>query len=146
MAGVAAILVIMVFAAFLRFWWATLTPSIPKNWPQGSMWIEAPPAPFDWSPRGDFVGCWLDSQRNVDRCQFADYKGKVSHVGEYTTCDERSPISNQELNIRAADYSKGTFDESTVYGVRLQNGKILIPVSACEARRNSVNPRNENEP
>ena len=138
-AGAAAILVILVFAAFLRFWWATLTPSIPKNWPQGSVWFWAPFAPLDWSPRGYFVGCWLDGQRNVDRCQFAGYNSKVLRVGDYTTCDERSPISNQELKIRAAP-------ESSLYNVLLENGRILIPISVCEARRRTVKLPSTHEP
>ncbi len=135
MAGVLALGVAIIVA---RFWWATLTPSVPKHWPPGSVWIQAPPAPLDWSPRGQFVGCWLDNRTNTDKCEFANYRGKISRVGKYTTCDDRAPLPDSQLGIRAADYTKGTFDESTVDGVKLQDGTVLIPVSACNARRNSA--------
>lgn len=137
---VLAVLILGIIGVVARFWWATLTPKVPEHWPQGAVWVEAPPAPLDWSPRGQFVGCWLDSQWNTDRCQFANYRGKISHVGDYTTCDDRSPLSDSRLGIRAADYTKGTFDESTIDAVKLQGGMILIPVSACEARKGTANP------
>jgi hypothetical protein len=95
---------------------------------------------LDWSPRGQFVGCWLDNQRNVDQCQFGDYQGKILQLADYTTCDNRPPLSDSQLGVRAADYTKGTFDESTIDGVRLQDGTILIPVSACEAPKNVSKP------
>ena len=135
-----AVLILSVICVIARFWWATLTPRVPEHWPSGSVWVEGPPAPLDWSPRGQFVGCWLDSQRNVDRCQFANYQGKITHVGDYTTCNDRPPLSNSQLGIRAADYTKGTFDESTMDAVKLQSGMILIPVSACEARKSTASP------
>jgi hypothetical protein len=128
-------IVVLLLITASRFWWATIPPRLPRHWPSGSVWVAGPPAPFDWSPRGQFVGCWLDSQRNVDRCQFANYRGKISFVGDYTTCDARPPLSDLELGVRPANYSQGTFDESTVAYVRLQGGEILIPVSTCEARK-----------
>lgn len=143
LASAALVLGISLVAA--RFWWATLTPRVPRGWPAGSVWIAAPPSPLDWSPRGDFVGCWFNAQRNVDRCQFANYQGTISHVGDYTTCDDRSALPDSQLRIRAANYAKGTFDESTVYEVKLQNGMILIPVCTCEARKNTPKP-NKSEP
>lgn len=140
-----AVLALCITALIARFWWATLTPRVPEHWPSGSVWVEAPPAPFDWSPRGEFVGCWLDSQRNVDRCQFANYRGKISHVGDYTACNDQPPLSDSQLRIRVADYTKGTFDESTANVVKLQLGTILIPTSACETRKNASNS-NDGEP
>ena len=137
---VLAVLILGIIGVAARFWWATLTPNIPEHWPSGSVWVEGPPAPLDWSPRGQFVGCWLDSQRNVDRCQFANYQGKISHVGDYTTCDDRPPLSDSQLKIRTADYTKGAFDESTIDAVKLQGGILLIAVSACEARKNTARP------
>jgi hypothetical protein len=138
--AIAGLFIVLIVAVSLRFWWATLTPKIPKYWPQGSVWVVAPPVPLEWSPDGKFVGCWLDGQRNVDRCQFASYKGKIYYMGDYTSCDDRLPLSGQDLRIRAADYTKGTFDESTVDAVRLQDGTILIPMSVCEARRGTADP------
>ena len=137
---VLAILVLGIVSVVARFWWATLTPKVPEHWPQGSVWVEAPPAPLDWSPRGQFVGCWLDHQRNVDRCQFANYQGKISYVGDYTTCDDQPPLLDWQLNIHPADYTKEGGDQSLEDRVILQNGTRLIPVSACEARKNSSKP------
>ena len=133
-----AVFVLSLIGVVARFWWATLTPEVPKHWPQGSVWVEALPAPLDWSPRGQFVGCWLDSQRNEDRCQFANYQGKISHVGDYTACDDRSPLSDWQLNVHPADYTKEGGDQSLEDRVILQDGTILIPVTACEARKSTV--------
>lgn len=130
---VVAVFILVVIGVVARFWWATLTPRVPKGWPVGSVWVEAPPEVLDWSPRGEFVGCWLDAGRDVDRCQFANYQGKISYVGDYTTCDGRGSLSDAQLKVHLADYTKEGGDESLQDRVILQDETILIPVSACKA-------------
>jgi len=139
-----AVILVAIITIVGRFWWATRTPSVPKGWPQGSVWIWAPPAPLDWSPRGAFVGCWLDQQSDVNRCQFTDYQGKIADVADFTTCDSRSPLSDWQLKIHPADYadhSDGGYESLPWCCVYLENGTVLIPASVCKSRSQLEVPR-----
>jgi hypothetical protein len=137
---VLAILILGIIGLVARFWWATLTPKVPKYWPQGSVWVEAPPAPLDWSPRGYFAGCLFDSQRSVDRCKFANYRGKVWYEADYVNCENGRMGAEGTLAITAqADWTWLNSEQLEVPRVHLKNGAILIPVTACKARQNTPN-------
>jgi hypothetical protein len=88
-----------------RSWWVSHPPKIPTNLHSDSIWIKGPPAPFFLAPRGVWLGCWFDTQRKADRCQFADYRGVVMHEDDYTSCDDKPPVSAAALKPRNHDQS-----------------------------------------
>ncbi len=120
---------------FGRLWWATLTPRRPANMPIGSVWVWAPPAPLDFSPRGYWLGCWLDGSQNVNRCRVTDRNGHVHFEDEYRSLIREMPIPSAELLIRTYKdtselwaWSKTMHNDVAV--VRLANGEILVPFKA----------------
>jgi hypothetical protein len=76
----------------------------------------------------------LDTQRNVDTCKFANYKGKLLYESDYTTCENQPPVPDDGLRLRSEN-------QATVR-VFLQDGTMLIPVDLCNPRKRSANPLN----
>jgi hypothetical protein len=112
-----------------RNWWVSHPPKIPKNLHADSVWIKGPPAPLFLAPRGIWLGCWFDAQRNVDRCQFADYKGLVLHEEDYISCDDKPPISDATLKPR-------DHDQSFAF-VFLRDQTLLWSTTECEIMKRS---------
>lgn len=86
-------------------WWVSHPPKIPTNLRSDSVWVTGPSAPFFLALRGVWLGCWFDTQRKADRCQFADYPGAVMHEDDYTSCDDQPPVSTAALQPRNHDQS-----------------------------------------
>lgn len=129
--GIAIGLIVIVGGSvILRVWWASHPPKLPGNLRANSVWVEGSPAPFVFTPRGVWVSCWLDTQRNVDRCQFADYEGKLGYEGDYTTCDNQSPMPDERLRLQNKNQA--------VVRVFLQDGTMLIPANLCDRRNRSA--------
>jgi hypothetical protein len=135
---VVGVIVVIGGPIIFRRWWVSHPPNLPRNLRQNSVWIEGPPAPLFLAPRGVWLGCWLDTQRNVDRCQFADYKGVVWEQDDYTTCDNQSPLPDERLRLQ-------TVNQATVR-VFLQDGTMLIPVNLCNPRNRRADPLNTQPP
>src|ERR1700722_12175417 len=82
--------------AFLGwFYWQSQHPHFPEGWPPGSVWVR--PASLRMFRAGVWAGCRLDTQRNADTCKFANFKGKTWYEGNYSTCDGRAPIADDQL-------------------------------------------------
>jgi len=112
-----------------RSWWVSHPPALPKNLPADSVWIKGPPAPLFLAPRGAWLGCWFDAQRNADRCRFADYKGGIIYEDDYTTCDDKPPLPDDRLQLEKRR-------QSTAF-VFLPDGTMLQPTSECELIKRS---------
>lgn len=128
-----AVCLLTIVVGLARLWWASLPPKFPKNLSPNSVWITNIMVPrFSFVPRGVWVSCWLETQRNVDRCEFSDYKGMVWHQDDYTSCDDSLPVPDARLQLR-------NHDQSTAF-VFLRDGTVLFPVSFCAARKHRANP------
>jgi hypothetical protein len=127
----------------LRVRWALQPPKLPTNLHGNPVWIapdlRAFPVRFRlaayFQPVGVWVGCWLDKQRNIDRCAFANYKGMILYEGDYTSCDDKPPVPDARLQL-------GNRRQSSLFVV-LPDGTTLIPVSECEIRKRSESQANE---
>ncbi len=127
-------------------WWASIQPKrAPRNLKGTPAWIVDPMPRFAYFPfwlfvpRGFWVSCWLDTQRNVDMCEFADFNGKVSYEGDYTTCDGRPPLPTNEVG--PTDFHQA------VSPVLLVRGGSLIPVDECRPQsRDSGPPKTQSPP
>jgi hypothetical protein len=98
--GVLAALTILVTAGLARIYWASLPPKLPRGWSANSVWMIGYRPPLSLWPQGAWVDCWLDSQRGVNRCRFADYEGRVFYESDYSICDGRPPLPTNQLKIR----------------------------------------------
>lgn len=122
-----------------RLVWAAHTPSRPKDMPTASIWVPGPNAPLDLSPRGVWVGCWLDKAKNVNRCKVANFKGHVEFEEDFVPVNGGGPLPDAELNPKHI----GTMELWTwvdehkreVPIVRLKNGTILVPERDLAALR-----------
>jgi hypothetical protein len=132
---------VAVFAGlvFFRLWWASLPPTRPKDMPPDSVWIEAPVAPFDFSPRGYWLGCWLDTLRNLNRCCVTDWRGHVEFQDEYKALSGSEPVPQTDLRLRLVDTAQlSTWSDSyqaMVPIALLTDGQILVPTKAYDELR-----------
>jgi hypothetical protein len=110
--------------------WKSQHPTRPKGWPPGSVYFRPPLRQF---LAGFWVGCQLDSNRNVDTCQFADFKGNTRYQGDYTTCDGRPPLPNEKLQLQQQNQA--------VIRVSLVDGTMLLPIDLCRDFPASPNGR-----
>ena len=113
----------------LRGWWVSHPPALPKNLPADSVWIKGPPAPLFLAPRGAWLGCWFDAQRNADRCRFADYKGVVMFEDDYTSCDDKPPVPVARLKPR-------NHDQAFAF-IFLEDRTMLWAANECEIGKRS---------
>jgi hypothetical protein len=138
------LVVVLGGSIILRLWWASQTPKLPQTLRANSVWIGPPPGRLAFAgrlafvPMGVWVSCWLDATGHVDRCQFANYKGAVLYEGEYTSCDDKPPLSDARLQLgnRRQSFSL----------VGLLDGTTLIPTSDCEIRKRIAIPEDVGPP
>jgi hypothetical protein len=127
--GIVIAIVAALGAIVARIQWANSVPSRPKNLPATAIWVSAPPAPLDFSPRGYWLACWLDAARNVDRCELTDYKGHPDFEADYSPLAGPNPVPEARLHLRSMN-SEGLWavaSQELVPVARLQDGTVLVP-------------------
>jgi hypothetical protein len=128
--GVLAVILAILGALVVRVQWASSAPSRPKELPATAIWVPAPPAPFDFSPRGYWLACWLDATRNVNRCKLTDYKGNPSFEADYSPVAGQNPISEVRLHLKPLKSTIELFvpaDQEMVPIAQLEDGTVLVP-------------------
>ena len=115
----------------------------PSDMPPTSAWVDAPALPFGFY-HGWWFGCWVDSDHKSNRCRLWGSGGlQTVYEGLYVSCDQRSPVPADELQISAPSDSSNMwvgYSEGHVFAPAafLRNGKILVPIEtprACEELR-----------
>ena len=118
-------------AVIARVQWAVSVPSRPKDLPATAIWIPAPPAPLDFSPRGYWLACWLDAARNVNRCKLTDYKGNPKFVADYSPATGPNPVSEDRLHLRTVSSEElwlwAPAGHELVPVAHLEDGTVLVP-------------------
>lgn len=112
-----------------RILWANSVPSRPKTLPVTAIWIPAPPAPLDFSPRGYWLACLLDTTRNVNLCELTDYKGNPSFEADYSPVVGHNPVSEDRLQLRpmSSEDLWVSAGQKLVPIAHLQDGTVLVP-------------------
>lgn len=112
-----------------RVRWASSTPSRPKELSTTAIWIPAPPAPLDFSPRGDWLACWLDATRNVNRCKLTDYKGKPEFEADYSPVAGPNPVPEARLHLKPLSSTElwASVGQEMVPVALLEDGTVLVP-------------------
>jgi hypothetical protein len=139
-----AIIVLFVFYDLALAWWATIPPSRPKDIPSNSAFIMSPSGGFilPLPKHGDWLYCWLDQERQVDRCRMTDTHGGLEYEGRFLPSDGSGSVPEADLQIDA----KGTgprlrwtyFRNRIMPIIHLRNGTILIPAEAAEAAKEQL--------
>jgi len=138
----AVVLIAALGLFFARIWWASQTPIRPTNIPATSIWIPAPAAPFDLSPRGWWMGCRLDAHQSSNRCYLADRQGRIEFDDEYRPLTGSSPVPEAELTLSVAKYKREHLWTASnqlrreIPIARLANGQVLVPIEALDEFRN----------
>jgi hypothetical protein len=131
LACVAIVLAVIFSAVVVRLHWASTTPSRLKGMPRNAIWVPAPPAPLDLFPRGVWLGCWLDRERNVNRCKVTDYAGSSIFDEDFSPVIGPVPIAEEQLQLKEVGtmelWAYPEKDRRGVPIVRLKNGSILVP-------------------
>jgi hypothetical protein len=116
----------------------------PSDIPRNSVWIDAPALPFSFY-HGWWFGCWIDSDGKSNRCRLwsAGLQEPIVYEGLYVSCDSRTPVQRDELQLSSPADSMGMWvgnSERSIFAPAafLTNGKVLVPVEAlrdCEKFR-----------
>ena len=125
-----------------RLQWASSAPSRPKKLPATAIWVPAPPAPLDFSPRGYWLACWLDGNRNVNRCELTDYKGRLRLHSEadYSPLIGPNPVPEARLQLQPVSSTGELWtlvDKDVFLIVHLQDGTVLVPTENLAQLRQS---------
>ena len=126
LAGVAALLVVAMIAAF---WWAGLVPNRPKAVNVDSVFLWAPHVGWPAAKRGSWLFCWYSEGK--DFCELSDIHGDTEFQGEFLPYKSASALRSDQLRIDSDKSSdrKVWVGSELIPLVYLQNGDILIPAS-----------------
>jgi hypothetical protein len=123
------VLLALVLGAFSLDQWWVQHPFRPKELPKAAIWIPAPPAPLDFSPRGDWLACWIDQDRNVDHCKLTNYKGKQEFDADYSPTIGSNPVPENHLYLKSMESEDlwAVVGQVLVPIARLRDGTIMVP-------------------
>jgi hypothetical protein len=118
-------------AVAVRLQRAASVPSRPKSLPATAIWVPAPPAPLDFSPRGYWLACWFDATRNVNRCKLTDYKGRnPTFEADYSPVTGTNPVPEVRLHLKPLKSTTELFvtvGEEMPPIAQLEDGTVLVP-------------------
>lgn len=127
--GIVIVVVAVLGAVVARIHWANSVPSRPMTLPATAIWVPAPPAPLDFSPRGYWLACWLDTIRNANRCELTDYRGIPSFEANYSPVTGPNPVAEDRLHFISVSSEElwAPAGQRLVPIVHLQDGTVLVP-------------------
>jgi hypothetical protein len=138
--GILVAIVAALAAVVARLQGAASIPPRPGELPVTAIWIPAPPAPLDFSPRGHWLACWLDAARTVDRCKLTDYKGNPSFEADYSPLAGPGPVPKARLQLRSVSSTMELWtkvDKDVFLIVHLEDGTVLVPAENLSQLRQS---------
>lgn len=110
----------------------------PSDMPADAIWIDAPAVPFGFY-RGWWLGCWVDTDGQANRCRLGT-AGSIVYEGGYVPCEGKGPVPNTELKLKAPINGSNMWSFPGVI-VWLQDGRFLVPaqnVGECEKIRHRL--------
>jgi len=119
----------------------------PSDMPANSVWIDAPAVPFGFY-HGWWLGCWIDSDQQSNRCRLygPGLHPPVVYEGRFVACETKVPVPVDQLKIKAPSDSMDMWMPSGGVAVILQNGDLLVPMGAerdCVTTRARLDERHE---
>lgn len=117
-------------------------PSLPEDMPPTSIWVPAPVIPWELSPRGWWLGCWIDRERGTAHCRTTDFIGGIKFEDDYLPANRNTPVNADMLRVvpfhGEMDWEWVQQEGDVVPIVHLQNGTILVPARDFEELRERV--------
>ncbi len=123
------VLLALALGAFSLDQWWTQHPSRPRGLPETAIWIPAPPAPLDFTPRGYWLACWFEHDRDVDHCKLTDYTGKQEFDADYSPTLGSNPVAENRLYLKKMESEDlwAAVGKDIVPIARLRDDTILVP-------------------
>jgi hypothetical protein len=113
----------------------------PKDMPEGAHFIQSGYDVNTNEPKGNWVACKVDEVQTTNWCRVTDARGMVVYEGFFLPVNSSVPAQESELKIAVNSVSKlwvrGPAEEAPVPVIRLENGKLLVPL----ADRDALNQR-----
>jgi hypothetical protein len=140
--GIAFLILCILYGLF--YMWENSPPKRPANVPSSAGYYGGWALPFTFSKRGDWVNCWFDGEKNVDRCRVTQVDGSFKYEGTYLPYQSHTPIPQNELLIDSDAMNRGqeqvnvgaSIDDPSMSDYRvvplvyLRDGEVLIPERA----------------
>jgi hypothetical protein len=124
-----------------------LHPTLPKDMPADSRFVQSGYDLQHNEPKGDWVSCTADSPDDTDFCRVTDNHGTVIYQGDFMSVSDTGQVPAGQLQIASMDsrelWVEGPGDALPVPAIALTNGKTLVPAvdSGALAVRWRKNPR-----
>ncbi|NYF89501.1 hypothetical protein HDF08_001568 [Edaphobacter lichenicola] len=119
-------------------WWGRSTPSHPKNLPTNAVWLRPPTVVFDFTRRGNWVGCSVESQNN--RCVVTDARGNVEYDDLFLPIEGIGPVRKERLiySVRNSGclWVYLNLGKKNVPVIHLQDGTVLLPLEGYNELKN----------
>jgi hypothetical protein len=141
---VGGIILACLLGLVIRMWWANTPPDLPNGMPKNSVWIEPPPAPFETSKRGYWLGCWQDKTTSSPKCRLTDTKGQLLFEDNFVPYgDSERVFGLNDLKLQKVLTTEMWvfLEDGGVPIVHLKNGTMLIPASKYAAVKMRLDDR-----
>jgi hypothetical protein len=113
---------------------------------ENTVWVKAP-LTFG-SGQGWWLGCWIDSDQQSNRCRLYDRQVNppIVYEGRYLVCEGQSPVPLNQLKIKPPDDPRDMWLRPDGVAVVLQDGRLLVPTvdrEDCAKIRANLEDRHE---
>jgi hypothetical protein len=134
--GIIVAAVCVVFLA-VRHGGVAMQAARPADMPEGAHFIQSGYDVNTNEPKGNWVACKVDDGQGANWCRVTDARGMVVYEGFYLPVNSSVPAQQSELKIAVNSVSKlwvrGPAEEAPVPVIRLENGKLLVPLADRDA-------------
>jgi hypothetical protein len=114
-----------------------IQPALPSDMPRGAHFI---PVGYDLQhlePKGDWIACSTDTERNTDFCRVTDAIGEVVYQGDFMPFGSSVPLPADQLQVARINvehlWVQGPAEAGPVPVIPLLNGQVLVPADDSEA-------------
>jgi hypothetical protein len=100
---------------------------------ENSVWVKTPPT-FGLY-QGWWLGCWIDTDQQSNRCRIYDpvVHPSIVYEARYVACEGESPIPLSQLKIKSPHDPRNMWLHPNGVAVVLQDGRLLVPAESYES-------------
>jgi hypothetical protein len=114
-----------------------IQPALPRDMPRGADFV---PVGYDLQhlePKGVWIACSTDTERNADFCRVTDATGEVVYQGDFMPLGSFTPLPADQLQVARINvehlWIQGPAEAGPVPVIPLRNGAVLVPEADSEA-------------
>jgi len=124
---IAGIMASLILGIMIAYWWISRVPSRPVGVRADAVFLWAPAVGLPAPRRGDWLGCWEESQQIF--CRLNNIDGRLEYQGKFVAYRDKGPILTSALKINTikSRNDKEWVGDALVPLVYLESGDILVP-------------------